>query len=407
MRLLFLLTQDLESPAGIGRYFPWARAMARRGHQVSIVAPHADFAQVAQKHFLRDGVQVHYVAQMHVLKRGDQKSYYSTPQLIRLTFLATWRLTRAALSIPADIIQVGKPQPMNGLAGWMAKKLRGRVLFVDCDDLESANNRFGNNWQQRIVNTFERWIPLHADHVTTHTRVLQHQLVHLGIPSEHITYLPHGYDRDRFAHVEQSQVDALRSQLQLHGKPVIVYIGSMSLGSHAVDLLINAFSRVRQVRSEAVLLLVGGGEDFDRLNQMANEMNIGESVIFCGRVPAESAPAYYQLGNVSVDPIPDNASGRASLSLKMFETWACGVPLVTVDVGDRREILGNPQAGLIVRPGNPAALAEGLLQILDHPGLAETLTQRGLARVEAFDWNYHARKMESVYADILARKAEH
>lgn len=407
MRLLFLLTQDLESPAGIGRYFPWAKAMVRRGHQVTIAALHADYDHAPQKHFTSQGVQVHYVAQMHVLKQGDQKIYYSTPKLIGRTIQATIALTHAAITIPADIIQVGKPQPMNGLAGWVAKVLRRRVLCVDCDDLESANNRFEGGWQRRIVGFFETHIPLQADHVTTHTRVLLNQLQTLGLPSEKITYLPHGFDRDRFADPEWSQVEALRDQYGLRGKPVVVYVGSMSLGSHAVDLLLEAFTILRQTQPEAILLLVGGGQDFGTLNQRSIEMGLGRSVIFCGRIPANDAPRYYRLGNVSVDPIPDNASGRASLSLKMFETWASQVPLVTVDVGDRREILGNPPAGLIAPPGDPNALASALQQILAQPELAKTLAQRGLVRAGQFNWDKLAEQMEAVYTKLLARKAAH
>jgi glycosyltransferase involved in cell wall biosynthesis len=405
MRLLFLLTQDLESPAGIGRYFPWAKAMASRGHQVSIAALHADYAHVSQKQFVRDGVQVHYVAQMHVLKQADKKIYYSTPNLIVRTILATCALTRAAWSIPADIIQVGKPQPMNGVAGWVTHALRHRVLCVDCDDLESANNRFGGRWQRRIVSFFERRIPLQADHVTTHTQVLMKQLLTLGITPDKISYLPHGYDLDRFANPELMQVEALRDHFGLRGKQVVVYVGSMSLGSHAVDLLMDAFAILLQTRPETVLLLVGGGEDFEKLNQRSSKMGLGRSVIFCGRVPANTAPQYYRLGNVSVDPIPDNASGRASLSLKMFESWACGVPLVTVDVGDRREMLGDPPAGLIVPPGNPDALAGALQRILGQPRLAENLAQRGIARAADFHWDKLAEQMETIYAGLLARKA--
>jgi glycosyltransferase involved in cell wall biosynthesis len=404
MRILFLLTQDLESPAGIGRYFPWAKALVQRGHQVSIAALHADYAHAPQKQFIRDGVEVHYVAQMHVLKRGDQKIYYSPPKLIARTAQATWALSRAALKTPADIIHIGKPQPMNGLAGWIAKTLRSRVLFVDCDDLEAANNRFASGWQRRVVSFFERRIPQRADHVTAHTRVLQEQLLALGVPAERITYLPHGFDRDRFAIPRPGQVEALRDQLGLHEKQVIVYVGSMSLGSHAVDLLLEAFAVIRQTRQETALVLVGGGEDYESIRQKTTDLGLGESVFFCGRVPSSDAPLYYRLGNVSIDPIPDNASGRASLSLKMFESWACGVPLVTVDVGDRKQILGDPPAGVLVQPGDPAVMADAILQVIDQPELAKMLSQRGLARVADFAWDRLAEQIESVYAAVLAGK---
>ena len=404
MRILFLLTQDLESPAGIGRYFPWARALARRDHQVTIAALHADYARLKQKQFIRDGVDVHYVAQMHVLKRGDQKIYYSTSRLILRTTQAAWALILAALRNKADIIQVGKPQPMNGLAGWIAKILMRRILFVDCDDLEVANNRFSGSWQRRVVGFFERQIPLHADQVTTHTHVLQNQLLSLGIPAARITYLPHGFDRQRFATPQPGQVEALRDQLGLQGKQVIVYVGSMSLGSHAVDVLLDAFSVIHSTRPTVRLVLVGGGEDYEVIRKKAVASGLGEAAIFCGRVPSDMTPLYYRLGDVSIDPIPDNASGRASLSLKMFESWACEVPLVTVDVGDRCTLLGNPPAGLIVTPANPALMAQAILQILDQPELAKTLAQNGAARVAEFDWDRLAEQLESIYMLVLAGK---
>jgi len=342
---------------------------------------------------------------MHVLKRGNQKIYYSTPKLIGHTVQAAWALTRAALSIQSDILHVGKPQPMNGLAGMIAKALRGRVLFVDCDDLEAATNRFAKGWQRQVVSFFERRVPLQADHVTTHNHVLQEQLLGLGIPAERITYLPQGFDRDRFAGPQPELVEALRDKLGLRGKPVVVYVGSMSLGSHAVDLLLEAFAILRHFRPEAALLLVGGGEDYETIRQKASDLELSGSVIFCGRVPSSEVPLYYRAGNVSIAPVPDNASGRASISLKMFETWACGIPLVTVDVGDRRDMLGNPPAGLIVQPGDPTVLAQAILQILDQPELAQMLTQRGLIRAAEFTWDRLAEQMESVYSNALARKS--
>jgi glycosyltransferase involved in cell wall biosynthesis len=401
MRILFLLTQDLESPAGIGRYFPWAKALVQRGHQVSIAALHADYAHVNQRHFVRDGVDIRYLAQMHVLKRGNQKVYFSTPKLIYYTLRATCSLIRTGLVIPADIIHLGKPQPMNSLAGWIAKKLRGRVLFVDCDDLETANNRFGGGWQRWVVSFFERKIPLQADQVTTHTHVLVEQLLTLGIPNSRITYLPHGFDRLRFANPSSAEVDDLREKLGIKGKQVIIYVGSMSLGSHAVDLLLDAFAIFKQSHPESILVLVGGGEDYDVLRNKTHEMGLDSTVIFCGRVPANEAPIYYQLGNVSIDPIPDNPSGRASLSLKMIETWASGIPLITVDVGDRRNILGDPPAGVIVEPGAPVALAHAIGNIFDQPELAKILVERGRKRSNEFTWDRLAEKMESVYASVL------
>ncbi|MCB9005748.1 MAG: glycosyl transferase family 1, partial [Ardenticatenaceae bacterium] len=87
MRILFLLTQSLESPGGAGRFFPLAKELVRLEHQVMMVALHHDFARLAKgdRAFVRDGVQVKYVAQMHVHKADNRKMYYGPLRLLWVT----------------------------------------------------------------------------------------------------------------------------------------------------------------------------------------------------------------------------------------------------------------------------------------------------------------------------------
>lgn len=397
MKITFLLTQDLESPAGAGRYFPLAKALTRLGHQVSIAALHASFDTLAHTHIKKDGVEIWYVAQMHVRKQDSKKIYYSTHKLLFLSIQATWALTQAALKIPADIIHIGKPHPMNSVAGLIAKYAHRKRIYLDCDDYEAANARFTGSWQKQIISFFEKTIPHHVQHITTHTHVLKNYMLSLGVPPERITYLPHGVDLERFAPLAPAKINALRSQYGLVGKKVIVFVGSMSLVSHAINILLEAFQIVRQTLPEAVLMLVGGGEDFERLQNLAQELRLLGSVLFCGRVPHQDAPLYYRLSDVSVDPVHDNDAGRASISIKMFESWAAETPLVTVAVGDRSMLLGSPPAGLLAQPGDPSSLADAILKILNDPELADKLRQLGMDRAEKFSWDRLARQLEIIY----------
>jgi hypothetical protein len=100
MKILFLLTQDLESPAGVGRYLPWARGLVQHGHQVTITALHANYASLTQRHFVTDGVEVNYVSQMHVLKEDNLKKYYPAGQLLRIVSKATIELVKYAWKSP-------------------------------------------------------------------------------------------------------------------------------------------------------------------------------------------------------------------------------------------------------------------------------------------------------------------
>jgi hypothetical protein len=75
MKIVFLLTQSLVSPMGIGRIGPLARALIKLGHGVTILALHPDFSSLKQKSFVQNGVNVEYVAPMHVKKIGNLKTY--------------------------------------------------------------------------------------------------------------------------------------------------------------------------------------------------------------------------------------------------------------------------------------------------------------------------------------------
>lgn len=401
MHILFLLTQDLESPSGVGRYLPLARGLVQCGHRVTVAALHAGFDRLERRRFEQDGVDVRYVAQMHVKKEGNTKSYYPAHQLLPLMARATCALTRAALQIPADVIHIGKPHPMNGLAGLIAKHSRSKCIFLDYDDYEAASNRFAARWQTSVVSFFESWIPRHVHHITTHNQFLLDRLLALGIERKRITYLPNGVNKERFARPEPTEVEALRGELGLRRKRVTAFIGSLSSPSHPVGLLLDAFARVREIDRKSALMIVGGGEDYDSLRQKTDRMGLEDSVIFCGRVPSTEVPLYYALADVLVDPVHDDPASRGRLPLKLFESWASGTPFVTADVGDRRRILGSPPAGVLVAPGSPETLSQGILDVLLDPARADVLRRRGEEYVHRYDWSRLARTLEVRYSEAV------
>lgn len=395
MKIAYLLTQNLESPSGLGRYWPLARELVRLGHQVQIFALHPDFASVQPTHFEREGVSIHYVAPMHVIKRGNTKKYYPTPQLLDITAGATWNLTRAAWKSDADIIHIGKPHPMNSLAGLAARKQR--LLFLDCDDYEAGSGNFSAGWQKGIVAAFERRVPRHVHAVTTNTQYMLQKLAAWGVPEERILYLPNGLDQERFKQPGNEQISELRNQLELQGRTIVGYLGSLSLANHAVDLLLQAFAQIYPLIPDVRLLVVGTGEDMDALQAQARALGIDHAVHWVGSVPPDQAPAYYHLFDASVDPVYDNDAARGRSPLKLFESWACQAPFITSDVGDRKHLLGTPPAGLLAIPGNADSLAENSLLILRDPGLANELRLRGLERVQNYTWDRLAVQLAAFY----------
>ncbi|MEW6718788.1 MAG: glycosyltransferase family 4 protein [Chloroflexota bacterium] len=400
MRILFLLTQDIHSPSGLGRYLPLAKGLSELGHQVHLVGLHPHFESLPHKKLEVDGVHVHFVAPMHVRKSGAHKTYYPWYRLLLLAMRATWQLARTALTLPADIIHIAKPHPMNSLAGLAANLFRGRRIVLDCDDYEAAAGSFGAPWQEKVVTFFERWMPHRVSGITTNTHFMAAKIHSWHVPPEKIALIPNPIDPTRFATPKPQVVSALRRRLGLSGKQVVMYVGTMSRKSHAVDVLLEAFPHVLQAEPQSVLLLVGGGEDFEALKRQAEELGIRSSVVFVGPVPPEQVAAYYRLGKVSVDPVRDDDAARGRFPLKMLESWVCALPFISADVGDRQVLLGSPPTGLLAVPGNAEALAQAILNIFSNPRLAKAYVQRGSEQVKAYFYPCVAADLERFYTSL-------
>ena len=397
MKITFLLTQDIESPSGLGRYYPLAKGLVRCGHTVTIIALHPDYDNLSEKRFSREGVAVWYVGQSHVRKSGSSKTYFSPIRLLWITLKGTWSLTKAALSSRSDLIHIGKPHPMNSLAARLTKLIQHKIVYLDCDDYEAASGKFSGRWQKSIVSWFEKWTPTWVDWITTNTIFTRDLLCRWGTPAEHITYIPNGFDSDRFKMQELARIGDLQNRLGIEGKRIILYIGSMSLASHPVDLLVTAFRIVHSNYPGSLLLIVGGGEDLDSLQDLVHRLELQDDVIFTGRINPEQVVMYYHLGDVSVDPVNDDDQAKSRSPLKLFESWAAGVPFVTAAVGDRTALLGSPQAGVLANPGDPESLASAILSILNNPENAKNLSRLGLERVGEYDWYRLAEKLDQTY----------
>jgi len=391
LKIAFVLNQSLESPSGLGRYLPLAEELAKQGHAVHIVALHHDYATLSKRSYQKGNLRVHYVAQMHVRKVGNTKHYYKTLVLLWIVFWSTLRLTLKLFEINPDIVHAGKPQPMNGVSAWLYARLKRRPFYVDCDDYEAASNRFGHTWQRRIVALIEDQLSLKADVVTVNTHFTEERLLALGCKPEKILYVPNGVDRNRFTLPPGAAVTTLRETLAIAEKDVVLYVGSMSLVSHSVDLLIKSFVRVRESLDDVVLLLVGGGEDLQILLNLSEQLELGDSVISVGRVPPENVPLYYGLATLSVDPVIAHDALRGRCPLKVFESLALGVPVITGDIGDRKLILKERTYGFLVAPGDEQALSQAIITALLNKDQLAKMQEKILAE----------REIAKVYWDLL------
>lgn len=390
MRIVFLCTSGIDNASPRGRWLPVARELARRGHELHLLLLHPTFDRLVaeQRRTTIDGVHVHHVAQMHVYGAPGQRRFFSGPELALVALRAVAALARAAIALRPDVLHVCKPQPINGLAGRIAAAVRRIPWFVDCDDLEVDANRMSSALLRAGVDWWERRLPLAAHGATVNTTFLRDRLIAGGVPAARIALVPNGAEYD--------DAPPARPASQ------VAYVGAMSTVAHGVDLLIDAFALVAARVPDARLLMIGDGDDRPALQERARRLGIADRVTWCGNLPRARARALLAGATCSVDPVRDEDAMRARSPLKIVESLAAGVPVVTGDVGDRRIVLGaasaEAQAGLLVPPGDAAALADAVARMLEDDALRARLADGARMRRAAYRWDLLADEWAALYS---------
>ncbi len=82
------------------------------------------------------------------------------------------------------------------------------------------------------------------------------------------------------------------------------------------------------------------------------------------------------------------------------EAMACGVPVISTTGGALPEVVGD--AGILVPPGDAAALRDAIAALLDDPERRTRLGEAGLARVRnSLTWRHAAQKTVEVYREAI------
>ncbi|MFF5082671.1 glycosyltransferase family 4 protein [Actinoplanes sp. NPDC000266] len=198
-----------------------------------------------------------------------------------------------------------------------------------------------------------------------------------------------GVDVDTFhPGVDGSEV---RARHGLTGRPVIVCVSRL-VPRKGQDSLIKALPAVRRRVPDAALLLVSGGPSRPRLERLARDLGVADSVVFTGSVPWPELPAHYAAGDVYSMPCRTRAAGLdvEGLGIVYLEASAMGLPVVGGDSGGAPDAVREGETGYVVGGRDVPALAARLTELLTDEPLARKMGQAGRAWVEQ-EWRWESQ----------------
>ena len=212
----------------------------------------------------------------------------------------------------------------------------------------------------------------------------------VDIPAERIDVIYNAYD-ERFG-IEPLEEDVVRvrERFQLHDE-FVLYAGNVKPHKN-LERLIDAFQVVRQRGLDHLKLVLIGDEisKYASLRRAVHKYQLHNSVRFLGYLPEETLAIMYRLAGVFVFP-----SLYEGFGLPPLEAMASGTPVVTSNVSSLPEVAGN--AAVLVDPYDPAAIADGMYQVLTDATLRQELRRKGLARAREFSWEDSIRRVREIY----------
>lgn len=178
----------------------------------------------------------------------------------------------------------------------------------------------------------------------------------------------------------------------------VAYVGRLSPLKGA-DVLLEAFGILARTQPKARLVVVGDGPERARLQERAADLVAAGTVEFRGWLtPPEVAACLRACALVAVPSTTPEIFGLTAL-----EALALGRPLVASRIGALPELVG-PDNGVLVAPGDPAALAEALAGLVGDADRLARLGEGSARRAEAFDVDRCLDDYESWYRELLAER---
>jgi glycosyltransferase involved in cell wall biosynthesis len=179
---------------------------------------------------------------------------------------------------------------------------------------------------------------------------------------------------------------------------VVAYAGHLYPWK-GVDVLLDAIARTPHVSG-----LIVGGHDADgdraRLESRAAQLGISRRVTFTGQVEPARVPEFLRRATILALPNPASAiSTHFTSPLKLFEYMAAGRPIVASDLPAIREVLEHDTNALLVRPGDAAALADGVQRLVDDGELADRLARRAFADASEYTWERRAQRLGELFEE--------
>jgi glycosyltransferase involved in cell wall biosynthesis len=410
MRILYLSQYFFpEAGATQTRAYEMASNWVHLGHHVTMIAelpnhpsgiiPPAYRGKLYQKDQL-DGIDVIRVW----VKASPIKNFRN-----RLLFYLSYMLAAAFAGLflargKYDLIYATSPPIFVGGAALFLSWLRRIPLAFEVRDLwpEAAvalgelSNPRAIAWATRLEEACYRRARL----IVVVTQGILDRLTERGINPDKLALIANGANVELFRHSDEGR-QRIRQSLGLDDCFIAIYAGIHGI-AQGLETVLEA-ARLLGDEAHIHVLLVGDGPKKVELVTLAEALSLSNLTLIPEQ-PRVQVIDYLSAADIALIPLRNVELFKGALPSKMFDAWACELPVLLSVDGEARRIMELAGGGVFTPPEDPVALAENLRQLAKQPAQCPEMGKRGREfTLEHYSRQAQAEKLITLLSAALDR----
>ena len=394
-----------EIGAAATRISELAFALRRKGHRVSVVTEFPNYPEgIIQDHhrgklFLKEKYNDIEVVRTFVY--ASERGTILQRMLFYLSFMFS-AVFGGLLVRDYDLILATSPPLFVALSGYALSVFRRRPFIFEVRDIWPESARSLNQLRGRLfiwmAEKLERFLYRRADRIIVVTPGFIRDLLSKSVPRDKITLISNGVDVNFFK--PRPAIATLAGKYGLKDRFVVSYTGNLGL-AQGIETIIDC-AELLQDQPDIVFILVGDGVVKKRIMDSANRRGL-QNVIFIDSQPKSEISAFLSTSKVCLVPLKKTELFRITVPSKLYESMACGKPVILSVDGEARRILEEARAGIFAEPENAREMAEAILKMYRHPELLAEYGRNGRRHVvEHFSRNQQVDLLESLLCRVIA-----
>lgn len=407
MNILFL-THHFQASDQPGAPRPWkiAEFLRDRGHEVTVIT--AGVQYMTGK--LSDEVKGHLwitkkIENLTIIKTSGIANYRtSVKRRITSYLIYSFCAFLSGLTVrKPDLVLVATTPLFVTASGYVLSKIKRARFVIEIRELfpEEAFELgyIKSGFLIRILESYQRFFRKRADRIIALTPGIREILIKKGIGEDKMELITNAYDGDENLNNMGLGKDNVKKRFGWDANFIVLYTGGFGQVNELMTLVKAA--QLLRAYENIIFVLIGAGERKKEYVHFCTKRNL-LNCCFLSAMPRKEMFLFYRAADICVQLTPKGEFWKCVLSNKIFDYLASRCPVVFGGAGDTADLLEKANAGLVVEPQNPEALAEAILYLYYHPEKRKEMGENGSEHIRK---HYARNKLLKSLEDVLLEAA--